>query len=130
MHKTFLLLLLAVSCSSATSEPRDVTVGQQVELRTDEWVHVAGSTVSVAFTGAADSRCPSDATCVWAGEAMIRLHFTGAGSDRVDTLRAIAQPRTATYGDYRFEVVSLLPYPTNAAPNADKRLTLSVTPRS
>src|SRR5262245_22815450 len=37
---------------------------------------------SVRFEGVAnDSRCPGDAICVWAGDAIVRIQATSSGSD-------------------------------------------------
>ena len=127
-HMRKILLLLAVlSCSRAISEPSDVAPGHEVDLRAGQSAQVSNTSVAVTFDGANDSRCPSDVTCVWAGEALIRLRLSGAGADRTDTVKINAQPRATTYGGYRFEVVSLLPYPVSTAMNATQTLRIAVS---
>ena len=125
--RKILLLLAALACSRTMSEPGDVAPGHEVALRAGQSVQVTNTPVAVSFEGANDSRCPSDVTCISAGEALIRLHFSGAGADRIDTLKVISQPRTTTYGGYRFEVVSLIPYPVSTALNASQTLRLLVS---
>ena len=63
------LLIANVGCSSSPTEPGS-TAGT-VTLRYGGTVTVAGK--SVSFTEIADSRCPKDVVCVWAGDAAVSL---------------------------------------------------------
>jgi hypothetical protein len=44
---------------------------------------------------AADSRCPKDAQCIWAGEVTLAFAFTGAGGARTFQLSERGNPRTS-----------------------------------
>jgi hypothetical protein len=56
--------------------PRDVQPDRPFELEPAETVRVAAERVTVRFDGVtADSRCPIDVVCIWAGDAtaVVRL---------------------------------------------------------
>ncbi len=78
------------------------------------------------FTGiAADSRCPSDVTCVWAGEIVVQLAIN---SDGTTTQHEIKENESAAVGGYTVTVLQVLPARTSSqriAP-ADYRVTLKV----
>ncbi len=115
------------ACAGLTSAPRDVAVGQSVELGVGATANVTPGSVRVQFTGVNDSRCPSDVVCVTAGDAVIVVAFSGAGDDRVDTLYLVKTPRSATYGGYRFDAVDVHPYPKTSGQQSDKTLVLKVS---
>ena len=106
-----LVLLLAVGCSSPTQpdrvpkgEPFDLRVGQSA-LTTDD--------LRIRFDAVrSDSRCPMNAICVRAGEAIIALTLSRTGEAAVgrelDTTPARA---TATYLNFRITLSQLQPYP-------------------
>lgn len=129
--KTTRLLLgtiaLLGACARATSAPIEARVDQTVDLATGEAARVENSVVVVRFGGAADSRCPSDVVCVTAGDAVVTLLMSGAGADRTDVVNLVKEPRSTTYGGFRFEAVGLAPYPKSTAQTTDKTLTLRIT---
>jgi hypothetical protein len=67
----------------------------------------------VGFRGVAqDSRCPVDVTCVWAGDAELRVPVTiekMAWTSLV--LHTTMEPRSAKFRDYTITVVGLKPEP-------------------
>lgn len=128
--RTIVVIAAAVSlaaCAGITSAPRDVSVGQSVELSVGETANVTPGSVRVQLTGINDSRCPSDVVCVQAGDAMSILAFNGGGADRVDTLYLAKPPKSVTYGGYRFEALDVQPYPKSSGQQASKVLVLKVT---
>ena len=127
--RTTVVIAAAISlaaCAGATSAPRDVAVGQTVELSVGETANVTPGSVRVQFAGVNDSRCPSDVVCVQAGDAMIILAFSGGGADRVDTLYLVKPPKSVNYGGYRFEAQDVQPYPKSSGQQASKTLHLKV----
>ena len=76
-------------------------------------VRVSGTVLRVTFTGVDnDSRCPVDVTCIWAGDAEIRLGLAlGSGSTVPYTLHwnTAEGPASAETGSYRVTLVELLP---------------------
>lgn len=68
-----------------------------------------------------DSRCPSDAQCIFKGAATARFTFTVNGQSTTQTLslKDFEYPGYAnqfTYSGYRFEFKSLDPYPLVSVP--------------
>ncbi|MEO8335781.1 MAG: hypothetical protein ABI664_12465 [bacterium] len=119
--------LSIAACAGITSAPHDVSVGQSVELSVGESANVTPGSVRVQFVNVADSRCPSDVVCVTAGDAMIVVAFNGAGADRTDTLYLVRQPKSVTYGGYRFEATDVQPYPKSSEQQPSKTLILKVS---
>jgi hypothetical protein len=120
-------LVLLAACAQATSAPLEARVGQTVDLAVGETARIQNSNVTVRFSSANDSRCPSDVVCVTAGDAAITVLLTGAGSERSEAIYLTRDPRAATYGGYRFEAVELLPYPKSTGQGTDKTVTLRIT---
>jgi len=90
----------------------------------------------VTLVGVAnDSRCPINATCVWEGDADVRLsHRVGTGPDVLFTLRVNRVPRDTVIGVTRIALDSLTPYPVSSEPVIPASryrawLTLSAVPR-
>ena len=107
----FALTLLTMACAAGSAALPEVTAGHTVQLVVGDVATVTPTSVRVRLNGVNDSRCPADVVCIQAGDAMIVVLFTGAGAQRADTLRLNGSPRSAIYGGYRFEVVSVDPYP-------------------
>ena len=89
-------LLVFGGCASPShpGDPGNVTPGVQVQtgrefdIAVGQTVEVQGTPMTIRFSGVAeDSRCPVDVQCVWAGDAVIELHWTPtAGQTRDLTL--------------------------------------------
>ena len=118
--------MIGVACAGMASAPHDVSPGQSVLLGVGETAAVMPGPVRVRFVGVNDSRCPSDVVCVQAGDAMVVLHFSGAGAERADTLYLVRPPRSVAYGGYRFDVGDVQPYPRSSGQSAAKTLALRV----
>ncbi len=65
----------------------------------------------------ADSRCPEDVVCVWAGEAIVRFRFESSGKEsRVIDLHSGTMD--TLINGYSFSFVDLLPYPNTKHPTS------------
>jgi hypothetical protein len=75
-----------------------------------------------------DSRCPAGATCVWEGDAIVRIRIDGAGvKPSIYTLHLHGRgAREIVHGDVRIHLLSLAPLPTSDGPPraGDYRATL------
>lgn len=105
-------------------QPFDLRVGASATL--PDGVKVRFDAVT------SDSRCPLDAICVWAGEAVVAvslLQTTGAQVQR--ELRTTPGASEATYPAHIVRLVALAPYPrsTELVRPADYVATLSVDTR-
>lgn len=67
----------------------------------------------------ADSRCPVDAECVWAGRVEIELTFTNSGSSQTKILilgdpKGTSYTDTANFGDFTVKLLQVKPLPRAA----------------
>jgi hypothetical protein len=105
------LLLLAialVACRPAESQlSRRASLGTPVTLAPGERVEFPDEQLELTFIAvASDSRCPSDTTCVWAGEALVQLTIqTGSESAQ----REIVAGQGVDVGKHRINVLGLQP---------------------
>ncbi|GAA4861537.1 hypothetical protein [Luteimonas vadosa] len=79
-----LLAMLACACSTARPDPetlRTIGEGDTFELAIGERVSLAGQGALSYLALVADSRCPVDVQCVWAGSAEISLHWEPVNAD-------------------------------------------------
>ena len=105
------LLLLLAGCTSPTqpdrvpkNEPFDLRIGESA-LTTDD-VRIRFDTVR------SDSRCPMDALCVRAGEAVIALTVSSVGEIPVGRELDTTPARSSTtFLHYTITLSSLQPYP-------------------
>ena len=109
--------LLTAGCSSQHAfEPQisavlnttfDLRVGQQVSFGVEP-LHLVFERVSE------DSRCPSDVTCVWEGNARIQLRAsTPSESGTTISLNTGLAPRSVLVSGYDISLERLEPYPTS-----------------
>ena len=114
--RAFTLALLAATI--ACRAQNGVSAAQQEQQRTAQ----AGDTVSLAIgdrvsfpqTGAAvrfdsvlaDSRCPKDVVCVWAGSVRARLSISDSSRvARTVDLESGTEPRSTTVGAYEIRLL-------------------------
>ena len=93
-------------------------------------VVVGADRVGVRFVEvSSDSRCPRDAQCIRAGEALVRASVAVPGSDsqRVD-LSTASKAGSVRVGGYRLALTALTPEPETSKPIAprDYRATFSL----
>ncbi|KAF0151220.1 MAG: hypothetical protein FD143_2159 [Ignavibacteria bacterium] len=66
----------------------------------------------ITFTGVgADSRCPIDVICVWAGDAEIKLKLRKGNLEREVILHTGLLPNSALFDGYEIYLASVLPFP-------------------
>lgn len=58
-----------------------------------------------------DSRCPTDANCIWAGNAKIRVRVTKSGKSKLIELNTMANGTAPEFAGHQFKLVGLTPYP-------------------
>ncbi|MBA4072914.1 MAG: hypothetical protein C0497_13905 [Gemmatimonas sp.] len=106
--RPLLFAVLLIACGSSGTEPQ---LGENIEIRLGATIEIPDDTTRVQFTDVtSDSRCPTGAQCVWAGEAVAL--FTVGGSQQVSlTLGADASRATVIVRDKQFTIVALKPYP-------------------
>ncbi len=105
-------ILLAPACSESPTEPAGPSLGERFSLGVGESVTIKSQRVTIGFERlVADSRCPEDVVCIWAGEAVVALSWetrgTSASSFQLSTLFA---PQTTISG-YGITLRGVTPVP-------------------
>ena len=113
-------LLLSVTACMTPSQPGtpvgvtptiSASMGSEFEIAVGQEAKVQGSAIVIRFGGVTeDSRCPSDVQCVWAGDAVVRLSLSGAGSTDA-SLHTMLDPKAVQYSGRTITLVGLKPVP-------------------
>ena len=124
LGSTALFLLLSVAtallrgCPAPVTErphERRVRMGQEFTLRVGQQAAVEGQGFTVKFASVVnDSRCPTDVTCVWAGNAEVLIEAKASGSSAVlklNTNGGANFPKEGRHGKYSVRLVGLSPHP-------------------
>lgn len=106
----------AASHTKAKTTTTVARVGRPFTLRAGRQVTLKGEKLSIKFAAVTqDSRCPSDVTCVWAGNAAVRLDVStnrkNGKSLTLNTGRSSSLAGEAEYQGYKVKLVDLGPYP-------------------
>lgn len=118
--RTFPVLLVvtlsSVSCGRTTepvshgAELQVVEAGDTITLQYGDSALLGTGGPSITFSAVeADSRCPVNVTCVWAGDAHVRLDGRrGAGSEPIE-LHTGVEPMEAVFAGYRVRLLDVAP---------------------
>jgi hypothetical protein len=122
-----LIVALAACHSNGAPVPRAAGLNQEVQLAPREQVAYGQQGLTVEFVRVSeDSRCPSDTTCVWAGEVKVQVETRLDNAGPVQ--HEIKAGEHATVGAFRVVVVDVQPVPvsTRQIPQEEYRVTLKV----
>ena len=124
----FLVGLLLAACGNEASTPiRTSTLSPESGMRqvegTDPFTIDAGESVQVtmasmvlAFEGVnQDSRCPSDVTCVTAGNAALALSASADEVESVSFVVTLGGDATEDFRGHTITVLSLSPHPVSTS---------------
>ncbi|MEJ8801495.1 hypothetical protein [Pontibacter sp. H249] len=125
----FLLLLLMWQCQNDSTKPQteDVKFGETFSLVRGEQVEITGEgeTLTLKLQNVIDSRCPSDANCVWLGNATATFTASNAQESDKELQMCIGDCRpapvrskhtlTVTVGGTGYNIIlkEVLPYPSS-----------------
>ena len=115
-------LFLAACASSIGDAPTSPTPGlnEEFTLGPGQTVTVNGTNVRLTFDRVReDSRCPTDVSCVWEGDAVVVLKVKAEAEEvtrEVHTQGGGSRSRQAPAGDYVVTLVRLEPAPRSTAP--------------
>ena len=113
-------IALTVGCGLTASSPNgpspatdiDASLGREFDVRAGGAARISSEPLTITFERVvADSRCPADTTCVFEGDATVRLVLEGANAERL-TLDLHTQangPREGAFQKYRLRLVRLAP---------------------
>jgi hypothetical protein len=102
---------LSFGCAADPAQPSR-PLGQPFDVRAGTTA-VVGDDLRVTFTGVkSDSRCPMDAVCIQAGEAIVALTLSPSAAAPVEReLRTSPGLSEVSYLSYVVKLVALAPYP-------------------
>jgi hypothetical protein len=123
---------VSVGCARNPNQPGDLPLRQSVELRAGSSATLEGG-LTIAFDRVtSDSRCPTNALCVWAGDAIVAVSLSqGSGGPAARELHTDARASEASYLAYSIKLLTLAPYPQTdrAIRPEDYVATIEVTAR-
>ena len=124
---------ILIAFSGCSSPPGDVVVnpGEEFTLSVGQSAAFSGEDFSIEFTEVvSDSRCPTGATCIWAGEASCLITITDSDSEysMVLTQPGASSPNKASFTGYDI-AFDIQPYPQlgKEIETSDYRLQLTVS---
>lgn len=129
------LLGMLIGCSSRSSRPMEIIPGDVFTLGQGQEAVVQSEDLHVRFDSVLeDSRCPTQVTCVWSGQARIAVAAWQDQEEPVmlefNTNPVPAENQQAlTYSSYTIQLESLDPYPQTpeqSIEQADYRVTLQI----
>ncbi|MDP2729424.1 MAG: hypothetical protein Q8O55_02945 [Dehalococcoidales bacterium] len=126
---SLILIIFLSGCSGGAAV--SANLGEVFTIGVGQSALIKGEDMTVKFEEViGDSRCPENVTCVWEGEASIRVAITHKGINNTLVLNQPGHTEQAeeTFIDYIF-TYSLNPYPREGeqiSPD-EYRLTLTIT---
>jgi len=127
------LLMALVACGDpagpdVTPDTAVVPASTDMTLRMGEELAVGGSVVKILFARVVeDSRCPIDAICVWAGNAVVELGIrAGMGPTFPIQLNSMLQPQAAEWNGVRITLIEVQPAPRAAVPTRPEDYTVKI----
>ncbi|MBS0425419.1 MAG: hypothetical protein JSR71_13625 [Proteobacteria bacterium] len=103
------------------------------KLALGKTANINGTDLQFQFSDVTDdSRCPSDAVCVWPGQvvAVINVIRAGKAAEKITLTSPNAYPIVHELSGYKLELLGVQPYPltSTAIKKQDYRVILRVTP--
>ena len=124
--------LLALHACASVEKSIVAEPGVAFFLHIGETAVIKGSETRVTFRQVTEeSRCPTNVTCVWAGDARIDVLLSpeqGAAESRVLSLTPL--DKEARIGDLVIRFVGLAPYPSKPGPIAPRQYVAELLIRS
>ena len=122
---TAVLALALAACGSGdpddkvTAGPASAALGQEYVVGYAETLRLQGGVTLEFTTLSEDSRCPTNVTCVWEGNARILVTMTTTHASSVLELNTSSRFATrATFDGYLVELRKLEPVPVAGVPTS------------
>lgn len=124
-----LVLIVALAACGSTGAPatQAASLNQEIQLAPTERAAYEQQNLTVEFVRVVeDSRCPTDTTCVWAGEVKVQVATRLGSAEAVQ--HEIKAGEHATVGAFRVFVVNVQPgrLSTREIPQQEYRVTFKV----
>lgn len=101
-------LFVLVSCEKLKDVGR-LNIGQEINFKIGETIYSSNNSMSLKVIEVNDSRCPSDVTCVWEGEAKVKFNFENNNSN--EFILSTLFPKSDTIDNYIIRLIDVTPYP-------------------
>lgn len=103
-------LVLALGACASPTEP-DAVVATPFQLKVGEVATIPDNARLRFDTVRSDSRCPIDAICITAGDAVIAVTLMRNGASESRELHTIPAQSQFSYSNYVVKLTELQPYP-------------------
>lgn len=118
-HTARIVVIMLMLCAAADSgcagnpaEPSSLPLGHPFELRAGASATLENALTITFDRVTSDSRCPMDARCIQAGDAIVAILVSqGAGAPVARELHTDPRRSEASYLTYSIKLVTLEPYP-------------------
>ena len=115
------LLLLGMLCLfvipfAAAQELDQIGFSQlnsPIKLHVNDSTFLETENLQITLNQIDDSRCPSDVTCVWAGEAKVQLSLIHNEKLGNFTLSTMEKNKVVSFDGYLLSLIKVDPYPTS-----------------
>jgi hypothetical protein len=124
--------ILLIAIFTLFSMPADASGKKgKVSIQIHNSKAVPGARFKIKFVEMVeDSRCPTGTSCIWAGNAKVKIEVRGSrGGSKTFEINSATQPTVVNYSGYEIKLTGLTPHPAaNIRINPDKYLaTFEVT---
>jgi hypothetical protein len=114
------VLVLALLACESTETRGDVALGTEFSLAPGQSALAGDDGLRVTFAAVVeDSRCPTDAICVWAGQVVVEVRAGRDGSE--GEARRLKPEEFVDVDGYRLTLVRVEPHPSSAEPTPPSR---------
>ncbi|HAB53126.1 MAG: hypothetical protein A2315_16405 [Ignavibacteria bacterium RIFOXYB2_FULL_35_12] len=109
----FLIIITSFNCFDSITNYNEVSLGEEFSMRVGESAVISNYGVEIKFDSVAeDSRCPTDAMCIWAGNAVVILQLKESDRNEQSVkLNTFLNPKDVEFSDLIIELKGLSPYP-------------------
>ena len=113
MRTIFLTLMLTFFFGSLLTV--EAQTGREIRVRINQQKAVSGTRLNIKFIAMVeDSRCPTDANCIWAGNAKIKIRISKNGkAAKTFELNSNLAPPTVVFEGHEFKLTALTPAPSS-----------------
>jgi hypothetical protein len=101
----------------------------KVVLAVGQSVKIKDTDVTLSFEEIEDSRCPTGVTCIWAGDAVVKIGVKSSDKPQSSlTLHTNSRfARDGEYEGYRITLTAVMPYPAGDNPPRRDQYRASLT---
>lgn len=106
--------LLALMFLGFTQNPGSskVALGEEFKLKNGQQAIVRGEKLRIKIQSVTDSRCPTGATCIWAGNGEVVVEVAKRNKKQVVArLNTSSDPKEIEYRGFKIKLIALNPHP-------------------